>query len=246
MQELKINLSDEEQAAVRAAAELRQQSAEEFVRDAVLSFTAPATTHAAEAAALGEHIIQPALERLSFPARISVLFVGWFMRWFWIAVGRGRYRIGGRLLANRNLRLRGPGKISIGKSVNAWARSGSNIIETFRPEATVNIGNRVRLNGCGIQAASKIEIGDDVILGSCTIVDTDHHPVSPENRKSGAVRTKPIIIGRNAWIGGAAVLKGVSVGENSVVGLGSVVTEDVPANVVVAGNPARVVRRLDD
>ena len=246
MPSLTIQLSPEETDAVRAAAEHRRQTTEEFAHDAVAAFAAPGSTHAAEAAQLGVHIIQPALERVSTPTRIAVRIISVLLRWFWISVGRGRYRIGRGLLTNSKLRLRGPGTITIGSAVNAWARSGHNVIETFHPQAQVTIGNRVRLNGAGIQAATRIDIGDDVILGSCTIVDTDHHAVDPENRSTGPARTAPITIGRNVWIGGAAVLKGVSVGENSVVGLGSVVTEDVPANVVVAGNPARLVRRLDD
>jgi maltose O-acetyltransferase len=144
------------------------------------------------------------------------------------------------------LQLRGPGRISIGRDVNAWARSGSNRIDTFRSEATVSIGDRVRLNGAGIQAATRVEIGDDAILGSCTIVDTDHHAARSAQHSRGEINTRPIRIGRNVWIGGAVVLKGVNVGDNSVIGLGAVVTTDVPPNVVMAGNPARVVRRLDD
>ena len=89
-------------------------------------------------------------------------------------------------------------------------------------------------------------VGDDCILGSCTIVDTDHHSVEVDRRGSGAdVASRPIVIGRNVWVAGAAaVLKGVTIGDDSVVGYGAVVTTDVPAGVVVAGNPARVVRNL--
>ena len=110
----------------------------------------------------------------------------------------------------------------------------------------IQIGNNVRLNGAGLQAAVGITVGDDCILGSCTIVDTDHHPVGVDRRTSGAApSTAAIVIGRNVWVAGmAAVLKGVTIGDDSVVAFGAVVASDVPAGVVVAGNPARVVKNL--
>lgn len=75
---------------------------------------------------------------------------------------------------------------------------------------------------------------------------TPTHPVAPEPRRAKVEGAKPITIGDNVWIGGGAIiLPGVTVGENSVVAAGAVVTRDVPANVGVAGNPARVVRHLN-
>ena len=104
----------------------------------------------------------------------------------------------------------------------------------------------MRLNGAGLQAAAGITVGDDCILGSCTIVDTDHHAVGIDRRTSGEPPgTAAISIGRNVWVAGmAAVLKGVTIGDDSVVAFGAVVASDVPAGVVVAGNPARVVKNL--
>jgi maltose O-acetyltransferase len=161
-------------------------------------------------------------------------------------VGGGRYRIGDDFLSNGRLRLGGPGRITIGDGVNAWAREESNVLLTFNSDAEIRVGNNVRLNGAGIQAASCVTVGDDCILGSCTIVDTDHHSVELRRHEPGApVSSKPIVLGRNVWVAGAAaVLKGVTIGDDSVVGYGAVVTADVPAGVVVAGNPARVVRNL--
>ena len=242
---VQIALSAEDRALAEAAAARRRQSLEEFAADAVRAYSVPASTRAAEADRLGHHIVVPPLQRLPLPARAAVRTLGEVLRATFQVLGRGRYRIGPGLITNGRLRLRGPGRIRVGRDVNAWARSGVNLIETFRREAIITVGDRVRLNGAGIQAATRVEIGDDSILGSCTILDTDHHALRPEDRDGGRVATRPIVIGRNVWIGGAAVLKGVCIGDNSVVGLGSVVTEDVPPNVVVAGNPARVVRRLD-
>ena len=98
-----------------------------------------------------------------------------------------------------------------------------------------------------MQAAASIDIGDDCILGDVNVMDTDMHAVAPDRRHdpNAPVRFAPIVLERNVWVGGqAAVLPGVRIGENSVVGFRAVVTSDVPPNVVVAGNPARVVRRL--
>jgi maltose O-acetyltransferase len=166
----------------------------------------------------------------------------------WTAAGRGRYRIGEAFICNGRIRLAGPGSISIGTHCNAWARAETNVLETFRSGAVIEVGNNVRLNGAGIQAATRVTIGDDCILGSCTIVDTDHHPVGVDRRRSGAEPASAAIhIGRNVWVAGmAAVLKGVTIGDDSVVAFGAVVASDVPAGVVVAGNPARVVRNLYD
>lgn len=120
------------------------------------------------------------------------------------------------------------------------------MLSTHSPDAVIEIGDNVRLNGAGIQAATRVTVGDDCILGSCTIVDTDHHSVEVNRRSPGAVvATAPITIGRNVWVAGqATILKGVTIGDNSVVGYGAIVVDDVPPDVVVAGNPARLVRNL--
>lgn len=90
-----------------------------------------------------------------------------------------------------------------------------------------------------------ITIGDDVQIGPNVQLLTPTHPLEPGPRRDKLEAAKPIVIGNNVWIGGGAmVLPGVTVGENSVIGAGAVVTRDVPANVVVVGNPARVVKNL--
>jgi maltose O-acetyltransferase len=178
---------------------------------------------------------------------VGVRLVSAFYRWRWTAFSGGRRQIGEGFICNGRLRLGGPGAIRIGDNVNAWARAEANVLLTFAPEARIEIGNNTRLNGAGLQAASLIAVGDDCILGSCTIVDTDHHSVEADRRRPGArPLTAPIKIGRNVWVAGAAaVLKGVTIGDDSVVGYGAVVGSDVPAGVIVAGNPARVVRQLE-
>jgi maltose O-acetyltransferase len=154
--------------------------------------------------------------------------------------------VGPGLVSNGHLHLRGPGRIRIGAAANAWARAEPIFLTTLNAAAVIDVGDNVRLNGCDIQAAASVTVGDDCILGSCIIVDTDYHSVEVDRRqRQAAVESRPVTIGRNVWVAGrATVLKGVTIGDDSVVGYGAVVTGDVPAGVVVAGNPARVVRKL--
>jgi maltose O-acetyltransferase len=124
----------------------------------------------------------------------------------------------------------------------------------IRPPLYVDYGSHLRMGArCfanfGLVAldVAPITIGDDVQIGPNVQLLTPTHPVEPEPRRDKWEAAEPIAIGDNVWLGGGAiVLPGVTIGANAVVGAGSVVTRDVPANVVVVGNPARVVRSLDE
>jgi acetyltransferase-like isoleucine patch superfamily enzyme len=151
--------------------------------------------------------------------------------------------------ANRKLVIRGPGRVVFGANVNAWAHEERNVLLTFDPDATIQIGSNVRLNGVGLMAKRGITIGNDCILGSTLLVDTDFHSIRRDRATNpdAPVASAPIIVEDNVWLAGqTVVLKGVRIGRNSVVGFRAVVTRDVPPDVVVAGNPAKVVRHLDD
>ncbi len=90
-----------------------------------------------------------------------------------------------------------------------------------------------------------IFIGDDTMIGPNVSVITALHPVSPRLRAAKIQYNKPVRIGRNVWLGaGAIILPGVTVGDNSIVGAGSVVTRDVEENTIVVGNPAHVLRKI--
>jgi len=107
----------------------------------------------------------------------------------------------------------------------------------------LTIGDRVFVNqGASIVASLSITIGDDVRIGDHVgVYDSNHHPIE----QGADVRRAPVAIGRNAWLArGAIVLPGVTIGEHAVVAAGAVVTGDVPARTLVAGNPARAVRAL--
>ena len=92
-----------------------------------------------------------------------------------------------------------------------------------------------------------IYVGDCVMFAPNVTIATAAHPVSPALREKGYQYNLPVHIGRNCWLGaGVIVLPGVSIGENTIVGAGSVVTKDLPANVIAVGNPCRVLREITE
>jgi acetyltransferase-like isoleucine patch superfamily enzyme len=109
----------------------------------------------------------------------------------------------------------------------------------------IRVGRNVFVNqNCTFYDLGGLDIGDDVMIGPNVSLIGAGHPVEPARRRA-AVVGKPIAIERNVWIAaGATVIGGVTIGENSVVAAGSVVTRDVPANALVGGNPARVIRSI--
>ncbi|SFS99607.1 sugar O-acetyltransferase [Halostagnicola kamekurae] len=111
----------------------------------------------------------------------------------------------------------------------------------------VHVGEDFYTNfDCVILDAAPVEFGDDCMLAPGVHVYTATHPLEAAERTAGLEYAKPVTVGDAVWIGGRAVLNpGVTVGDGAVIGSGAVVTEDVPANVVVQGNPAEVVRELE-
>lgn len=107
------------------------------------------------------------------------------------------------------------------------------------------IGKNVFINhACSFLDLGGITIEDEVLLGPRVNLVTENHPLDPADRR--ALICKPIIIQRKAWIGAAAtILPGVTIGENSVVAAGAVVSKDVPANTVVGGIPAKVIKSIN-
>lgn len=92
-----------------------------------------------------------------------------------------------------------------------------------------------------------IYVGDNTMFGPNVVLATAGYPILPELREKGCQYNVPIHIGKNCWLGaGVIVLPGVTIGDNTVVGAGSVVTKDLPANVVAVGNPCRVLREIGE
>ncbi|WP_035446260.1 sugar O-acetyltransferase [Atopobacter phocae] len=112
----------------------------------------------------------------------------------------------------------------------------------------VHIGEGVYINfNLHLMDDSHIYIGDHVMIGPNVVLSTSMHPVSPELREKQAQFNLEIKIGHNVWIGAnSVIMPGVSIGDNSIIGAGSVVTKDVPANVIALGSPARVFRNISE
>ena len=112
----------------------------------------------------------------------------------------------------------------------------------------VHFGNNVYANfNLTLVDDTHIYIGDYTMMGPNVVIATAGHPILPELREKAYQFNIPVCIGRNCWLGaGVIVLPGVTIGDNSVIGAGSVVTKDIPANVVAVGNPCRVLREISE
>jgi acetyltransferase-like isoleucine patch superfamily enzyme len=133
----------------------------------------------------------------------------------------------------------------IGKELDA----GFSLIPPFYTTGgeEIRVGRNVFINqNCTFYDLGGLDIADDVMIGPNVSIITSSHPLEAATRRAVTIG-KPIAIGRNVWIAaGATIIGGVTIGENAVVAAGAVVTRDVPANTLVGGNPARVIRSIDD
>ncbi|HEX6367874.1 MAG TPA: sugar O-acetyltransferase [Longimicrobium sp.] len=113
--------------------------------------------------------------------------------------------------------------------------------------SSIHLGDRVFFNfNCVVLDVARVTIGSDVMFGPAVQIYTATHPMDYQTRRAGLEGAKPITIGSDVWVGGGAIiLPGVTIGARSVIGAGSVVTQDVPEGVFAAGNPCRVLRLLE-
>lgn len=121
--------------------------------------------------------------------------------------------------------------------------------QPFRCDYGCNIyvGNNFFANfNLTILDEARVTIGDNVLIGPNVSIYTACHPLAAAERNTWVEWAEPVVIGNSVWIGGSAtILPGVVIGDNVVVGAGAVVTRSVPAGVVVGGNPARIIKRID-
>ncbi len=141
------------------------------------------------------------------------------------------------------------GKITIGKNCAFRSKATTNliginrpcIISTNAPQAEVIIGNNCGFSGTVIGSFARIELRDNVRCGANTLItDSDWHTDDPRTGPN-----KPVLIEENVWLGeGVKVLKGVTIGKNSMIGAGSVVVKNIPENIVAAGNPCKMIKSI--
>lgn len=114
--------------------------------------------------------------------------------------------------------------------------------------AQINIGKNTRIHGTCIHAFKRIDIGQDcLIAANCQIFDSNGHNSLPNERRTNNGEAKEIKIGDNVWIGAnSIILPGVSIGSNSIIAAGSVVNKSVPAEHIAGGNPAKLIKRIDE
>lgn len=140
------------------------------------------------------------------------------------------------------------GRESMLRSIIGHMGNGVTVLSPFYCDygSHISIGDNTYINfNLTVLDEAPVTIGSHVFIGPGCSLLTAVHPLDAQQRNKGIEKALPITIGDNVWFGGnVTVLPGVTVGEGSVVGAGSVVTRDVPPHTVVAGNPARIIRRL--
>ncbi len=180
--------------------------------------------------------------------------------WFWL-IG---VRYGKRLMVYDKVYVQGDGIIEIGDDfhflsgdcINPICRNLRGVFYTASPQAKILIGDRVGISSSCLWASESITIGNDVnIGGDCLIIDNDAHPISFQQRRRSyrkevgtdayhqTIKSAPVVIGDDVWIGARCqILKGVKIGARSIIAAGSIVTKDIPEDVIAGGNPCRIIK----
>lgn len=180
------------------------------------------------------------------PAQVTRVFrslaKGFWCKWTYPLRGI-RFTAGRNFRVQGRLHVRGPGRVIFGDNVLVGAYTTP---WTHDPDAVIEVGDGTFLNGTRFGSAASIKIGARCILAEAHILDTDFHSVQINRHDPSApIRIAPVMIAENVWVAAhAGILPGARIGRNSVVGFGAVCTGEYPANSVIAGNPARVIRQI--
>ena len=169
------------------------------------------------------------------------------------AVKSNNKPIDGNYNSNQPVVIRGKGNIVFGTNVNFGVINSPFFYNTYayiearNKKATVSFGNNININNSFTAVAEKsITIEDNVLIGyNCSIIDSDFHDLDPSNRNNNDQKSVGVTLSKNVFIGNdVSILKGVIIGENTVVAANTVVTKSFPSNVIIGGNPAKIIREL--
>jgi acetyltransferase-like isoleucine patch superfamily enzyme len=206
--------------------------------------------------------------------RLAIIIGKIFIAIYKIRYGK-RVSFGKNVIIGPKFSLHGKGRLIVGENSNLWCHkepfgvhftsvsaslrrrpstSSSSVTHEQSdvcappPIPTIIIGANCRINGASFFCREKIEVGHDTMIASAMLIDTDFHSTDPNHRNDPEyIKTSAIKIGDHVWIAGqAAILKGVTVGDNTTIGFRAVVASPIPANVIAAGNPARVIKSLGE
>lgn len=154
-------------------------------------------------------------------------------------------------VSGNNFYIFNKGKIIIGNNVSLNSFPNGSIyrtaLSTYFRDSVITIGNGSKLNGLIIHCNERVSIGNNCMFGPGTVIcDNDSHNVVIDYLKRNRLPvSRPIVIKENVWIGmSCIILKGVCIGENSIIAAGSLVTKDVPSNCLYGGHPARFIKNL--
>ena len=197
-----------------------------------------------------------------YPKLCEFFYIIWnrvYFRLLGIRFGK-RFRVYNKIyiICRGNIHIGDDFIFSSGNGINPICRNIRGALYTMTDEAQIEIGDRVGISSSCILARKRIIIGNDVnIGGDCLIMDNDSHPHDYVKRRRtyeqnndcnsffASIPTSPIIIDDDVWIGARChILKGVHIGARSIIAAGSIVTNDIPADVIAGGNPCKIIRKI--
>jgi acetyltransferase-like isoleucine patch superfamily enzyme len=166
------------------------------------------------------------------------------------------YKTEGNPILIQPVLMVGKGKIKFGQNIVLGTNYSPGFYSTYihlearTQESFIYIDDEVWTNNnlCIISNGAGISIGNNTLIGyNVEILDSDFHEINPHNRKLGNPKSEKIVIGNNVWLGSnVKVLKGVKIGDNTIISAGSIVTKSIPANVIAGGIPAIVIKNIEN